>query len=275
MTLRISNLRVNVSQLGVYTQVPVQAFIASNLSSTALTNNPVTVARPARGLFATLSSTGISCTGSPLPDNLSMTSLFAAGTLFASTRISEGFPGAFEVKDAVSDSGTRIVVRYTGIPAGAHLFVPDVIAGSDAVTPTAGGDLGGTQSGGEYAPSATAPLLLARVNLTDANGAGGQLFYTPGAPGSGTVALDSASEVVAQDGNGMVVYEVVDANPLVAESAQFPTFVSIADVNANAVIQETLSLGPVSNEPSASSDAPVPRFTEVEPGLRLPLARRL
>ncbi len=41
-----------------------------------------------------------------------------------------------------ADTGTRIIVQYSGFPAGAQLFVPTVVAGSDATQPTAGGDLG-------------------------------------------------------------------------------------------------------------------------------------
>ena len=52
------------------------------------------------------------------------------------------FAGAFQNKDTTTDSGTRVLVRYSNVPAGARIFVPDVIAGSSAVEPTSGGDLG-------------------------------------------------------------------------------------------------------------------------------------
>ena len=66
------------------------------------------------------------------------------GTRFASTRVTEGFPGAFQPKTPTSDTGTRIIARYSNFPPGARLFVPTLVAGSDALQPTAAGDLGGT-----------------------------------------------------------------------------------------------------------------------------------
>ena len=242
-----------------------QALITTSINPVVLYNNQLAVARTARGLLATQAATGIACTGSPVPSAVGFQSLVAAGTRFASTRLTEGFASAFEARSAGTDAGTRVMVRYSGIPAEARLFVPDVIAGSDAETPTAGGDLGGAASGGQYAPSGAGSLLLSRVRFTDSSGAGGQLLYVPGAPGSGAVSLDSVSELTAAGGNAMAVYEVVDANPLVRENAQFPTFVGMPEVTAAAVIGWTVSLAPVSDESTASPTAPVPRFVEAEP----------
>jgi hypothetical protein len=127
-----------------------------------------------------------------------------------------------------ADTGTRIVVQYSGFPAGATLIVPTVVAGSDATQPTAGGDLGVTASGGKYTPGSNSSLLLSLVPNTDANGAGGTPAYLPGLPGSGTVTFDSMSEVTLTNGSGIAVYEVVDANDSIQESAQFPTFLDRA-----------------------------------------------
>ena len=63
-----------------------------------------------------------------------------------------------------ADSGERIVVTYSGLPQGAGCFVPDVVAGSDAVQPTGAGDFGVAASGGQYAPGGNGSLLLARVS---------------------------------------------------------------------------------------------------------------
>jgi uncharacterized protein (TIGR03437 family) len=141
------------------------------------------------------------------------------------------------------------------------LFVPTVVAGSDAVQPTAAGDLGGTPSGGAYAPG-SGSLLLALVSGTDGNGAGGTLAYTPGAPGSGTVAFDAVSEVRLTNGSGVAVYEVVDANPNVRESAQFPTFIGLPPITdgSTPVAQEQVSFAPVSTVFNATTTDPVPRF---------------
>ena len=84
-------------------------------------------------------------------------------------------PSAFQVKDAGSDTGTRIVVRYTGIP-GRRAPVR-----SRRDCRVGRGDSHRGRRPWRQAVRrrsmrpATASLLLSRVNLTDANGAGGQL----------------------------------------------------------------------------------------------------
>jgi uncharacterized protein (TIGR03437 family) len=70
----------------------------------------------------------------------------------------------------------------------------------------------------------------------------------------GMVNLDSK-------GSGFVVYEVVDSNPSLQESAQFPTFLGLAPFSGSAVqTSEDVSLAPVSTLAAASTSAPIPRF---------------
>ena len=145
VVLRVSGMRGNVSQFGPGSQRPVLATVSINGSPSTVTGttDQLSVGVPVVGLLATLSDTGIRCTGSPLPDVIDFNNLIARGTRFVSTRVTEGFASAFEKKTPTSDSGIRIVARYAGLPAGARLFTPTVVAGSDAVQPTAAGDLGG------------------------------------------------------------------------------------------------------------------------------------
>lgn len=264
VNIRITNVRGNVSQLGASLQ-PVQAYISSSGNSIAIRNNPVTVAFPARGLLSTYANSGIPCTGSPLPSTIDMAGLFAAGTRFFSLRVTEGFSGAFQVKDAASGTGTRFLVNYAGFPSGARLFVPDLIAGSSAAQPTAAGDLGGQQSPGQYMPGSGA-LLLARVQFADANGSGGAVI-TPVPTGTAPVALNSMSEVSLSNGAGYAVYEVVDTNNLVRQSAQIPTFLGLPPVAGGSAVlaQESVSFAPVSSVNVADAQAPVPRFAAVAP----------
>ena len=94
---------------------PVTASLSSNL---AVDQSQLVVAySQARYALLTCPSTGISCYGSPVPDTLDLPSLFAAGTAFASTRVTEGFATAFEARAAGADTGTRFLVKYTGFPA--------------------------------------------------------------------------------------------------------------------------------------------------------------
>src|SRR5579885_2790151 len=194
VNVNIANLRVNVNLLGVQSAASVRAQLSVNPpSSLSLAPGAATVAVTNPGLLASYSGTGISCVGSPAPPTVSMSDLFAAGTSLVSTRLTEGFATAFQPRDSTSDTGTRFLVRYSGLPAGARLFVPDLVAGSSAARPTAGGDLGLPQSAGQYFPGSNG-LLLARAAYTDANGAGGALVPFVSAPGPAPVTLDAASE---------------------------------------------------------------------------------
>jgi uncharacterized protein (TIGR03437 family) len=255
LNIKISNIRAAV---GALTQV------LASISSTSipLSQSQVVVARPQTSLFATLDSTDIPCTGSPLASTTSLSALFAAGTVFASTRITGSFANAFSTRAAGDDTGTRFLVGYSGFPANAHVYIPDKVAGSSALVPSIGGDLGGQQAVGQYVPG-SGTLLLVRVQYADATGAGGYLLPAPS--GIGPVPLDSVSEVPLTNGAGYAVYEVVDTNPSVLESAQFPTFVSVPNASAAAVTQESISYAPVSTVVSASMSAPVPRFAAVTP----------
>jgi uncharacterized protein (TIGR03437 family) len=263
VSIQISNLR------GAMTQAAPGQLITANLSAStglAVNNaNPV-VGTVQRGLLATYATKGITCVGSPLPATINLANLFAAGTIFTSTRLTEGFAGAFMPKDANSDTGTRIMVSYSGFPAGSQLYVPDVVAGSDTVQPTAGGDIGGQQSGGSYAPSAAGSLLLARVLGSDANGAGGAPVTTKAAIG-GQVAFNGATQVQLVNGVGAVVYEVIDSNPSVLEFAQFPLFLGLAAApNQTPVIaHDTVSFAPVSTVVTATTGDAIPRFTAIAP----------
>ena len=270
VTLRVTNLRANASQLQVgdwatTAQMPIKAYVAfSSPNNLAVSNDQFTVAYAQPGLLTESSSSGVRCNGSPLPSKINLANLLATQTAFFSTRVTEGFASSFQPKDAFSDSGTRILVRYSGFPTAARLFVPDFVAGSSAVTPTAGGDLGVPQSGGQYSPNATGSLLLIRVTGADETGGGGALAFP--VPGMGTTTFTSASEIPMSNGAGNAVYEVVDANPSVQESAQFPTFVGLAPTGGgNTIVADAkVSFAPLSTINIASSD-PVPRFADVVP----------
>lgn len=237
VTFRITNIRVNANQLGL-SQRPIQALLAFNgLTDLAIQNNSPTIAVSGRGLRASFASRAIRCAGSPLPSTIDLPSLLAKGTFYTPARLTEGFPSAFQARDASATNGTRIVSRYSGFPAGAKLFVPDIVTGSSP------------------------QLVAVRVLNTDANGAGG----APITPGTFGADQNSVTEVPLFGGAGVAVYEIVSANPGVQESFSFPTFVGLGPVTEPAVASQQLSLGPLSAEATASSSAPVPRFVPVAP----------
>ncbi len=269
VNFHLFNLRGNVSQLGGSSQRPVTAQLSISGTPSALVaaSNTLNVGLTAPGLLASYASSGIQNGGSPLPTTpITFASLFQAGTSFASTRVTEGFPGSFQVKTATSDTGTRIIARYSGFPAGSQVFVPSIVAGSDALQPTAAGDLGGVASPGGYAPTPSGTLALSIVTGTDANGAGGAVFFRPGPPGSGGIALNAMTQLFLSGGSGIAVYEVVDANQSVLESAQFPTFIGLPPTGgASAVASEQVSFAPLSTSFAATAADPIPRFIYTAP----------
>jgi len=271
INLKISGVRGAVNNL-----VPVpptqdnlkqikQIQVLASISSPLLLNQAtVIVGYMAGGLTATLYSTGITCYGSPAPATspFALSDLFAAGTALASTRLTEGFASAFETRQPGSDNGARFLVKYSGFPANSHLYIPDAVAGSDALVPTAGGDLDAPQAVGKYVPGSNT-LVLVRVNGADSTGSGGYAVFPP--QGSGPQSLNSVSEVPLTNGSGYAVYEVADANPSVMESAQFPTFFVIPNVTSPATASESVSLAPVSGAGFASATAPIVRFAAFSP----------
>jgi len=268
LTIRIAGVRANATAIPVGAQL--DAFLGGSI---LISESVLAVGTPEVSLYDAFSNNLI-CeqSGSALRGSTtSIQSLIQGGTAFTSTRITEGWAGAFAPKSAPlslnADTGTRFLVQYSGFPQGARLFVPGVIAGSDAAQATAGGDLGVPASGGSYAPSATGSLLLALVTGADSTGAGGTPVYTRGAIGSGTVAFDSATELQIVKGVAFAVYEVVDSNPFTLETAQFPTFLGLAPniVTTAAPTGESVTLAPVSTVATASTTSPIPRFMASTP----------
>ncbi len=264
LNIKISNLRGNVYQLGSAPVQPIQAQLIFGTPVSILVNqSQLTVAFSQRGLFTTLYDRGnIRCAGSPLPASATLSNLFSTGTAFSSARVTEGFAAAFQPRGPGETNGTRFLIKYSGFPDGARLFLPDVIAGSDAASPTSAGDLGTPQQVGRYDAS-SGGLLLVRVPFADANGAGGMPVSLPAGPGP--VSLNSAGEVALTAGAGYAVYEVAAADKTAVESAQIPTFVGLSDVTAPAVAQESVTFAPVGAGLTASITEPVPRFAALPP----------
>jgi len=268
--INVAGIRANATLIGVGNAIT--AFISVNAAGFPIATAQVVVARPEVGLYVGL-STELVCAqnGSPVPANITVTSLLADGTAFASTRVTEGFADAFGPKSAFdyfnADSGQRIIIEYSGFPAGASLYVPNVVAGSDAVKPTAGGDFEVPASGGAYAPSANGSLLLSLVAGAGSNGAGGSPIYIPGGIGSGTVTFNSVTQLSIVNGSAIAVYEVVDANSSAVETAQFPTFLGLTPDGSRPASQtsESVFFAPLSTVGTASATEPLPRFNATTP----------
>jgi uncharacterized protein (TIGR03437 family) len=267
LTINISGIRANATGFPVGAQIVAQ--LSMSAGSLLITQSSLVVGAIELGLYAGNSGQLVCAqNGSPLPGTIGFASLLLGGTAFASTRLTEGFAGAFAprlITDLTAGTGTRFLVRYSGFPAGARLFVPKAVAGSDAVQPTAGGDMGVPASGGAYAPSASGSLLLELIVGADATGAGGGFAYAPGAVPSGT--LDAVGELQMSNGSGYAVYEVLDSNPFTLESAQFPTFLGLAPNTVSTAVEtfESISFAPASTVRTASATDPIPRFVAATP----------
>jgi uncharacterized protein (TIGR03437 family) len=262
-SIRISNIRANANQLGGTNTQPFHAQLAyAGPSSITVNQSNVIVAFAQPALLATLYNRGvITCVGSALPSTITLSNLFAQGTNFASARLTEGSGAAFQPRGAGDDTGTRFLIQYSGFPAGAQIYVPDMVAGSSAAVPTSGGDLGVPQAVGQYVPG-SGTLLLVRAPYADSTGAG----YPVTAPtGPGPIVLNSVSAVSLTNGSGYVVYEVVDANPNLRESAQIPSFIGMPANSTPSPANQSVTLAPVSQAAAASVNAPVPRFAAVTP----------
>jgi uncharacterized protein (TIGR03437 family) len=257
--LKVSGIRAAVFMAGTASAQPI---VASLSFPAPLDHSQVVVAYPQLGLFTTIYDAGITCVGSPLPSSFTVSNFFTRGTAVASARVTEGFGTAFLPRAAGEDNGTRFLLKYSGFPSQSQLFLPDFVTGSSAAVASMAGDLGGTPQVGQYVPG-SGSLLLARVPLADSNGAGGQPVALPS--GNGAITLDSTSPINLNNGAGYAVYEVIDANPNLRESAQIPTFIGISNITAAATATGTVSFAPVSSGLTASQTAPITRFAAITP----------
>jgi uncharacterized protein (TIGR03437 family) len=264
VTLRISNIRIAVPDLGGSTQsITGTLSWAGGATEMLFQGAQVTVGVPRASLLAATVSTLVNCYGSPLPATITVPALLSAGTARSVTRVTEGYWTAFEARAAGADTGTRFLVSYSGFPAGARLFVPDAIAGSDAAEPTSSGLMGHNGAGGSYT-AGSHTLLLVRIADAAADGSGGTALYTP--PAAGTAALTGASEVLLVNGAAQVVYEVADAGSHAVESAELPTWLGLGSTGgALSAPKQSIMLAPVSDVDRATAEDPVPRFIATEP----------
>ncbi|MFN3323782.1 MAG: hypothetical protein ACK5AZ_09825 [Bryobacteraceae bacterium] len=272
VTLRIQNIRANVSGQGVTSANLITAAVAFTGPSTLQNNlTHFTVGKPERGVLISMTTARLRGV-SPVPETIDFNSLLDAGTRYFTTRVTEGFASAFRRR--VTDqgqaptSGVRVMIRYSGLPAGARLFVPNAVAGSTAAQPTSAGDLGLGPAGGSYiSATPSGSLLLVRVMGTDANGGGGTLAFVPAPGNPNPVTLIAASEVGLTNGSGFVVYEVVDDDPQVIETAQIPTFLGLNNMQVDPDLLSTaeVSFAAVSTVFTASPTAHVPRFVAADP----------
>jgi hypothetical protein len=171
----------------------------------------------------------------------------------------------------LADFGTRLMARFNNIPAGMVLYV-------SAYTVTTSGDgCSGLPCITGARVATTNTLTAARLITTDANGGGAFSRITPtnsvtntininsnGGSGGGTIAT---APVTLSNGAGMAVWEVMDSDPLQAQTYEFAlaaSFVSNTSNNLPGLGTATVSgsFAPLSTVTTASASAPIPRFAD-------------
>ena len=269
VNLKIQNVRAAATQLNPDNYGNIVATLTFNSGAlVSFLSNGFSVGTVQRGLYSS-NTTPLICSyvGSETPEGLSVSSALSQRTFYSTIRITEGFPSAFgSIQDFTgqnANSGTRFIVRYSGLPQGARIFTPAVIAGNDAVAPTSTGDYGTPAGGGQYEGGSGA-LLLVRVNNADPNGGGGAPSQS--IPSFGVTFFDALTEV-AYNGDGSsayAVYEVVDSNPARYQSAQIPSFLGLARnaISQFTTIQQDVLFASLSSlsEIRTAANGHIPRF---------------
>jgi hypothetical protein len=251
-TLRVTSMRANASQLGVPTQASfpstqITAFVSiTGPTLLPVTNNVLNVAVPILGLLTNVSGAiaGLQCVDNPgQVVNVVLTEGFA--TSFKTIGVPTFQPGSTQTESgyfSASNNGggasqaTRFIARFFNIPAGVNISVPRLVA--------------------------SGALVLAIVDSTDSNGAGGTVSFSGG-----------SQSVSLSGGFGVAVYEVISSNPVALESIAFPVTVSwVADTtNDRPAIgsgQVSVSFAPLSTVLTSSAGAPEPRFIDTNPSPR-------
>ena len=265
--LRIANIRGNPSQLGLSSN-PVNALVSiGGQVSIPVTNNVLNIGLPSpasdveyrdganqgpSGVVTSPQCESQNISESPFGESFSGPPTFHV-------RVSESFSGALrplgspgfgnppEVSEAGyfapgsgannggATQGSRLLARFSSIPAGIRLAVPSQVG-----------------SGG---------LVLRLVDGADSFGAGGVLIG-----GSGL------QELSTDDGFGFVTYEVISGDPGSQDAADISVVVGYIANPENGLpsTQETMqvnaALAPVSFVQTSDRVAPEPRFTNASGG---------
>lgn len=264
VAITISGIRAAAGVLanGAGTSVITATFLGFGMQYTGIGAVPVAQTNPA--LIYSVINNGIPCAGATAPPTLDFPGFLAAPYASSAARITEGSINSFSVAGAGDDTGTRIVIKYSGYGSGVRLFVPDAIVGNDSISPTNEGSFGATASGGIFT-NGSGQLLLSRVSGANINGIGGTL--TTPLPAA-TTSFTALTELTVIGGAAYAVYEVISANPGTQQSAQVPVFLVTAPNNCASSAQTTIApaLVPISTVTIASATDPIPRFVAVTSG---------
>ncbi len=227
-TVQMISMRANVSQA----PIPPPSVIPVIVSMTGPTNIPIfpntlNIGLTLDGLHPTISPGAI-----PGDLNINLAEGFAAAFKILGT---PSFTPFFDVEEGYfapgsgADQGTRFLVRFQNVAAGQTVMVPDMVTGPPP-------------------PPLLDQLILARVDGTDASGAGGTVVATSG-----------AFSVPIVSGSGFVVYEVTSANSFAVEAIDIPATLMPPSLGS---IQTSVTFAPTSLVMTANGPLPEPRFVD-------------
>ena len=161
----------------------------------------------------------------------------------------------------LADHGTRLMARFANVPAGVVLYASlyPVVTCSDC-----GPSSRPAITAARAATSST--LTMARLVTTDANGGGSFSRVT----GTNTSSFDggaATAPIALNNGAGMAVWEVMNADPLTTQTYEFGIGVSyVANTSNNlpGLGSATVagSFAPLSTVTTQSASAPLPRFAD-------------
>jgi hypothetical protein len=286
LVLRVTNMRGNVSQLGIpsgegqFPSAQVTAFISvSSSTAVPVTNNVLNIGIPLLGLITrfrganqedvTLPIVALQCVTQFLDSDNNIDRFLPGGTDFPhlgaasdgsfSIRLSEGYASSFKTLGVptVTPASAQVEDGFPTPPSGINgggatqgtRFIIRFFNVPNGVRIATAARLEGTTSGGHT-------LTLVKVAGTDANGAGAL-----------NASLTPSSEVTITGGFGFVIYEVVDCNPFTVENVVVPVWVAYRantanDLPAVGTLQASAAFAPLSTVTTSNRDAPEPRFVD-------------
>ncbi|MBM3757553.1 MAG: hypothetical protein FJW38_26675 [Acidobacteria bacterium] len=171
----------------------------------------------------------------------------------------------------LADHGTRLMARFNNIPAGMALYVSAYTVGSS------GDACAGLPCITTVRVATTASATAARLITTDSNGGGAfsRVITTNTATnntnanngGGGSATAIPTAPITLSNGAGTAVWEVMNADPLTAQTYEFAVaaaYVANTSNNLPGLGTATVagSFAPLSTVTTASGSAPIPRFAD-------------
>lgn len=171
----------------------------------------------------------------------------------------------------LADHGTRLMARFNNVPAGMALYVSAYTVGSS------GDACAGLPCITTVRVATTASATAARLITTDSNGGGAfsRVITTNTATnntnanngGGGSATAIPTAPITLSNGAGTAVWEVMNADPLTAQTYEFAVaaaYVANTSNNLPGLGTATVagSFAPLSTVTTASGSAPIPRFAD-------------